>query len=94
MLHKQFMTFLLIISVLLLFAGCAGQYPQSERMYYLDYYFGSSFQNAMCQQQLNPFAPNDSYPLTGLDARASENILQEYLKKPDQSADSIKNLGQ
>ncbi|KQQ33649.1 hypothetical protein ASF61_11350 [Duganella sp. Leaf126] len=64
---------LTMLAAALALAGCA-QTPRLDRQ------FGTSVQQALAQQTLQPEAGNNRSPVNGIDGKAAESVYENYQK--------------
>lgn len=82
-------TFLAGLTAMLALAGCSLS-PRYDRQ------FGSSVQQALVQQTLNPEAGNNRSPVTGMDGKAAESVYENYQKSfraPEAQTSSLGSVG-
>jgi type IV pilus biogenesis protein CpaD/CtpE len=65
--------FLVGLAGTLVLSGCSLS-PQFDRQ------FGSSVQQALAQQTLDPQAVNNRAPVTGMDGKTAESVYENYQK--------------
>ncbi len=94
----------LLIAVVILLAGCAGTpwYPLGShwdpwKQTDLEAAFGNAYQAAIANQTLNPDASKNLSPVTGMDAKSAEKIMETFHKsfqKEQPVQNYIFNVGQ
>jgi len=87
----KFTVFGLFLGALLILPGkgYAGEYP-CQTQTRLDRNWGRSFETAKYLQFLNPDAGKDLRPVTGIEGRVGERIMEGYVKGPSKKKDSDK----
>jgi type IV pilus biogenesis protein CpaD/CtpE len=92
-----------LIVIGLFLSGCAGNPWRPSRDWDpwsrsdLENNFGSSFKQALANQTLNPDASENLAPVTGMDGKSAEKVLETYRKsyEKEQAAPTyIFNVGQ
>jgi hypothetical protein len=82
---KRCLTVLMITLIAAFWMGCTKQqYYQGESP--LDANWGRSFEAAKFNQMLNPDADKNLEPVEGLDGKAAEGAIENYLKVEGQKA--------
>lgn len=82
-------TFLAGLVAMLALAGCSLS-PHYDRQ------FGSSVQQALAQQTLNPQAGSNRSPVSGMDGKAAESVYENYQKSfrtPEAHTSSLGSFG-
>ena len=72
--------------------GCARHFLyQGETQ--LDCNWGRSYETATYHQILNPNAGENLWPVTGLEGRVGERIMEDYVKGPPKKKASRREIG-
>ena len=66
------------LAIFLTLPGCAGNIPQSERMYVLEDNWGRSVKTANRNQTLNPTAGLTQEPVVGADGNITVHVLEKH----------------
>jgi len=68
----------LLVGVSVLFLGCAGNLPETQRADVLDAHHGKCFEAAKNDQILNPEAGKEPTPVEGFDGESAKNQMDKY----------------
>ncbi|SDB29069.1 hypothetical protein SAMN05660653_01391 [Desulfonatronum thiosulfatophilum] len=68
----------LLLAISTMIWGCAGNLPESQRIYYLQDNWGRSVQTANYNQTLNPTAGLTKAPVEGIDPKAAAHSVERY----------------
>lgn len=70
----------LLVGLSVMFLGCAGNLPQTERADVLDAHYGKSLETAKNDQILNPEAGKEPTPVEGFDGKSAKAQMEKYRK--------------
>ncbi len=89
--HKMLIGLLLGLSVM--FLGCAGNLPQTQRADVLDAHYGKSLETAKNDQVLNPEAGKEPTPVEGFDGKAANAQIEKYRKALTEEQEVSQSVG-
>ena len=68
----------LLVGLSVMFLGCAGNLPQTQRADVVDAHYGKSMETAANDQILNPEAGKEPTPVEGFDGKSADTQMEKY----------------
>jgi hypothetical protein len=92
---KHTMLIGLLLGLSVMFLGCAGNLPQTQRADVVDASQGKSLETAKNSQILNPEAGKEPTPVEGFDGVAANSQMEKYRKalKEEQEVEQSVGVG-
>ena len=89
---KHTMLIGLLVGLSVMFLGCAGNLPETQRADYIKYY-GKSIETARNNQILNPEAGKEPTPVEGFDGKAANAQVEKYRKALTEEQEVSQSVG-